>query len=59
MTKALPFVVRFKAADLKLAQGSQVTINGADYRVSMILSIRPLGKKIIEVTIMAKAVKEG
>ncbi len=57
MTKALPFVVRFKANDLKLAQGGLIRINGADYRVSMILSVRPLGKKIVEVTLLAKALE--
>ncbi|MGN7409949.1 hypothetical protein [Sporosarcina sp. SAFN-010] len=55
--KALPFVVRFKANELSLSQGGLVTINGADYRVSMILSIRPCGKKIVEVTLLARALK--
>lgn len=59
MTKALPFVVRFKANEFKLAQGGPVTINGLEYRVSMILSIRPLGKKIVEVTLLAKALEGG
>lgn len=52
--KALPFVVRFKANELNLSQGGRVTINDSDYRVSMILSIRPFGKKIVEVTLLAK-----
>lgn len=56
--KALPFVVRFKASELNLSQGGLVTINDSDYRVSMILSIRPFGKKIVEVTLLAKALKE-
>lgn len=55
--KALPFVVRFKANDLKIAQGGPVKINGAEYRISMILSVRPYGKKIVEVTLLAKALK--
>lgn len=55
--KALPFVVRFKANELKLAQGGSVTINAVEYRISMILSIRPLGKKIVEVTLLAKALE--
>lgn len=57
MTKSLPFVVRFKANELKLAQGASLTINGSEYRVSMILSVRPLGKKIIEVTLLARALE--
>lgn len=57
MTIALTFVVRFKANEFKLAQGGLVTINGLEYRVSMILSIRPLGKKIVEVTLLARALK--
>ncbi len=55
--KALPFVVRFKVDELKIAQGGSVTINGSEYRVSMILSVRPFGKKIVEVTLLAKALE--
>ncbi len=55
--KALLFVVRFKANDLKIAQGGPVTINGTEYCISMILSVRPYGKKIVEVTLLARAWK--